>query len=93
MKKLVKDLTQEEVIKLCENQRYCESCPYKMFEVAIKEMTGKITGYSVCINNVYAFNNDNEVDLDTGEIDKTDAFREQEKYLEEEARKILGGNN
>ena len=92
MDKLVKDLTQDDVIKLCDSQRYCENCPYKMFEVAVKEMTGKITGYSVCIANVYAFNNDNKINLETGEISKTEKFKKQQKELEEEAKRILGGN-
>lgn len=79
--KLVKDLTIEEVNRLCHRQQEfggCDKCPYKLFEVKLRmpQNNNHVEGYSVCIVNSVYYGYENEVDINTGvirEVSKSDS--------------------
>ena len=67
-KKKIKDLTVEEINKLCDSRGSysCNDCPYKLAEITLKffnqydDKTGESTtydGYSYCIKNLYNYMN------------------------------------
>ena len=77
MKKKVKDLTIEEIQKLCDSRHSysCEDCPYKLVEIKMaffnkyNDNTGDYTnreGYSYCLLNLYNYMN-SEIEVDENE--------------------------